>query len=136
MRELTNSPILFAAAGELNQRNHREGQLKAQNHLAEDQQRGYFGFARDANDQRGRQMAMERVIRRRNQGFRRMSQKTFHDNLAGERAGERGVLSRSQQRAGKHGAGETGAQQRAQQFVGVCNFRDVMEAASVKHRRA
>ena len=36
-REFTSSPILLTVAGELNQRNHREGQLKAQHHLAEDQ---------------------------------------------------------------------------------------------------
>src|SRR4029077_18179375 len=39
------SAHLRAVAGELNQRNHRKGQLKAKNHLAENDQRGDFTLA-------------------------------------------------------------------------------------------
>ena len=36
---LTNAPILCAVAGEHHQREHRERQLQAEDHLAEDEQR-------------------------------------------------------------------------------------------------
>src|SRR5204863_335640 len=40
-----------AAVGELDQGNHREGQLKTENHLTENEQRGHFVLAGKTNDQ-------------------------------------------------------------------------------------
>ena len=60
---------------------------------------------------------------------------TFHHDLSGERAGERGILSRSQQRHGEENARHAHAEQRTEQFVGVLNFRHVLMARPVKRRR-
>ena len=43
-----------AVAGELDQRDDGKGQLKTEYHLAEDEQRGDFVFAGDADNQSGR----------------------------------------------------------------------------------
>ena len=43
-----------AVTGELDQRDHGERQLKAENDLAEDEQRGDFAFAGNSDDQDGR----------------------------------------------------------------------------------
>ena len=127
---------LGAIAGELNQRNHGEWQLKTQHHLTEDEQRSDFGFAGDADDQNRRNDRDRASDQAAHPGLEANVQKAFHDDLPGERAGERGVLSGSQERAGKERAGEAGAQNGTEKFVGVGNFGDVVEAVRVKRRRA
>ena len=60
-------------------------------------------------------------------------QETFHHHLAGERPGESRVLSGSEQRDGEKHAGKTDAEQRAEQFVSVLNFRDVLMSRPMEH---
>src|SRR5712672_3591857 len=121
-----------AVASELNQGNDGKGQLKAENHLAENDQGSDFALACYPYHQDGRsngQRARDEPAKPRLQAN---IQKAFHDDLAGERAGKRGVLSRGQQRARENGAGQAYAKHRAEQFVGVGYFRDVVKAARVK----
>ena len=92
---------LGAVARELDQRNHRKRQLKAENHLAEDEQRGELPLPGDADDQDGREDGDRSGDEAAQLGLQADIQKTFHDDLAGERAGECGVLPGGEQRAGK-----------------------------------
>src|SRR5438552_6899075 len=127
---------LGTIASKLDQRNHRERQLKTQNHLAENQQRGHSVLAHYPNHQR-----------RRNDGDRTRNQpskprlqpnveKAFHHDLAGKCAGKRGVLAGGQQRAGKERAGKACSEDRAEKFVGIGDFRNVVKAARVESRGA
>src|SRR5215469_13980547 len=59
-------------------------------------------------------------------------QEAFHDNLASERAGQRGVLAGGQQGERKQRAGKAGSQDGTKEFVGVGDFGDVVQAAGVK----
>ena len=61
-------------------------------------------------------------------------EKTFHHDLAGERPGEGGILPGSEQRDGEQGAGHADAEKRAEQFVGVLNFRHVLMPRPMKRR--
>ena len=90
---------LCAAARELDQRDHRKRKLKAQNHLAENQQRSDFAFAIQADDNDRRYDGREARNQPAQPRFEPQIQETFHDNLPGERAGKRGILPRSEQRA-------------------------------------
>ena len=81
-------------------------------------------------------MAIERVIRRRSQGLRRNLQKAFHHDLAGERAGERGVLAGASSAQANSGAGEAHAEHGREQLVGVGDLGDVVQAARVEGRGA
>ena len=58
--------------------------------------------------------------------------KAFHHDLAGERAGERGVLTGSEKRQGKYRARSGYAEERRQQFVGILDFGDVAVAVPVE----
>ena len=77
-------------------------------------------------------MAMPRVIRRRSQGAQADVEETFHHDLAGERAGESRVLAGGQQRHGEERAGDADAEHRAEQFVGVLDFRHVLMSGPMK----
>ena len=59
-------------------------------------------------------------------------EETFHHDLAGERAGESRVLAGGEQRHGEEGAGDADAEHRAEQLVGVLDFRHVLVAGPVK----
>ena len=77
-------------------------------------------------------MAIERVIRRRSHGFKPNLQETFHHDLAGQRAGERGILPGGEQREGEQRAGKARAQYGGEQFVGLRDVRNFVEPARVE----
>ena len=59
-------------------------------------------------------------------------EKAFHDDLAGEGAGERGVLPGGKQSAREKCACKAGAKNGAEEFVGLGDVGDFAEAASVE----
>src|SRR5205823_2029480 len=61
-------------------------------------------------------------------------QKTFHRKLPGERASQGRVLSGSEQGHREKGTGHADAQQRAEQFIGVLNFRDLLVPRPMENR--
>ena len=80
-------------------------------------------------------MAMPRVMRRRSHGRMPDVEEPFHHDLAGERSGERRVLTRRQQREREHDARRADAEQRRQQLVRVLNLGDLRVARAVERRR-
>ncbi len=62
-------------------------------------------------------------------------EEALHDDLAGQRAGEGGVLAGGEQGEGEHGAGAGDAEQRGEQFVGVLDLGDVGVAAAMEDGR-
>ena len=56
----------------------------------------------------------------------------FHDDLAGERAGDGGVLAGGEQSDGEEGAGAGRAQERAEELVGVLDGGDFEVAAAME----
>ena len=136
-RIFTTSPIgkfahLGLFAGEPHQRPDGETELHAQDDLARDEQLRGFAFAENADDEHGRNNGDQARDQPAQPRAHADVEKAFHHDLAGQRAGERGVLSGSEQRDGEEHAGDTDAQQRAEQFVGVLNFGDVLMAGPVK----
>ncbi len=127
---------LGAVARKLDQRDHREGQLKAENHLAENKQRGDFVLAGETNNQGGRNDGDGAGDEPAKPGLEPKVEKTFHDNLAGQGAGERGVLAGGEQRTSEERAGEAGPEDGAEELVGVSDFGDVVKAAGVESRGA
>src|SRR6266704_6066491 len=127
----------FRAVGrELDKRDHREGQLKAQNHLAENKQRSDFVIASNANHhccRNNRDRASNEAAQPR---LEANVEEAFHNNLTRERAGERGVLAGGEQSASKKRAGETGSQDGTEELVSVGDFGDVVQATRVKCRGA
>jgi hypothetical protein len=121
-----------AAAGELDERYYRERQLKTEDDLAEDEKRGYFVFTGEADDDDGRKNSDTASNKTTKPGLEANFEKPLHDDLAGESAGERGVLSGGEKRDGKNGAGETDAENGTEEFVSIGNFGDVVEAARMK----
>ena len=77
-------PHLRALAGEAHQRNHREGQLKTQDDLAEDQQCREFAFPGDADHQHGGKNRDEPA----NPWLQAKLQESFHHNLTRQSSGE------------------------------------------------
>ena len=80
-------------------------------------------------------IAMSRVIRRRSHGPQPDVQEAFHHDLAGQRAGQRRVLTGEQQRDGEKRAGELRAEERREQQVGVRDVRDALVARAVERGR-
>src|SRR6266704_1805423 len=123
---------LGAVACELDERDHGEGQLKTENHLAEDEQRSHLIFAGNANDQYGGNDGKGAGNEPAEPGPEANVKETFHDDLASKRAGERGVLAGGKQGAGEERAGEAGAENGAEEFVGIGDLSDVIQPAGVE----
>src|SRR5713226_8690723 len=135
--DLDNSRIdelthLGTVAGKLDQRDHCERQLKAENHLAENEQRSNFVLARKTNDQCSRNDGDGTHDKPAQPRLEANVEKAFHDDLAGQRAGQRGVLAGGEQRASEERAGEAHSKDGAEELVGVGDFRDVVEAAGME----
>src|SRR6059058_4535044 len=110
---LANSPI-FVFVGKTHQWPNGKTELHAQDNLASDQQLGGFAFAKNADyeDRRNnRQGSGDQPAQPRSNP---KVQKTFHYNLASERAGERRVLSRSEERHREKNARDSHAEQRTE----------------------
>src|SRR6266567_4211323 len=116
----------------LDERDHGEGQLKAENHLAEDEQRSHLIFAGNANDQYGGNDGKGAGNEPAEPGPEANVKETFHDDLASKRAGEGGVLAGGKQGAGEKRAGKAGAEDGAEEFVGIGDLSDVTQPAGVE----
>src|ERR1700674_1710842 len=125
-------PHSGSAAGELDEGDHREGQLKAENDLAENEQRGDFILAGYADDERGGDDGNGAGDEAAEPGFQANVEKAFHHNLAGKGAGEGGVLARGQQGAGEERAGEAHSEDGTEELVGIRDFGNVVKATGVK----
>src|ERR1700693_5730255 len=73
---------LLAIAGELDKRNHRKWQLKAENHLAKDEQRRDFILAGDADHESGRNDGDAARDEPAQPRLEANVEKTLHDDLA------------------------------------------------------
>src|SRR6266571_1767069 len=111
-----------AVACELDERDDRKGQLKTQDNLAENQQRRDFVLASDADDQGGGNDGHGASDEAAEPGLEANVQEAFHDNLARESAGERGVLAGGEQGTSKKSAGEADSQNGAEERVGIGDF--------------
>src|SRR6266567_4856066 len=116
----------------LDERDHGEGQLKAENHLAEDEQRSHLIFAGNANDQYGGNDGKGAGNEPAEPGPEANVKETFHDDLSCKRAGEGGVLAGGKQGAGEKRAGEAGAENGAEEFVGIGDLSDVTQPPGVE----
>ena len=116
------------------EREHRERQLQAENHLAEDEELCRAGLAIENGDDG-----------RRHNGDHARDQppqprpdadveKPFHHDLAGERARQRRVLPGGEQRERERRA-RARAEQRSEQLVGVLDLGDVAVAGGMEGRR-
>ena len=83
-REFTNSPILARSLVNWTKRNDGKWQLEAKHHLAQDQKRRDFSFARKADHQNCGQNCDGAGHQAANPWFEMNLQKTFHDDLTGE----------------------------------------------------
>ena len=116
----------------MNQGNHGERQLKAEYDLAKDQKRGQLPFPGNADDENRGNNGDGAGDEAAQPGPQADIEKTFHDDLAGEGAGERGVLPGGEQGAGEERAREAGAERGAEEFVRLSDVGDLAEAAGVK----
>jgi hypothetical protein len=121
-----------ALAGELNEWNHGERQLKTENDLTEDQERSELPFPGNADDEDCGNDGDSAGDEAAQPGLQANIEKTFHDDLAGERAGERGVLPGSEQSAREKSARKAGAEDGTEEFVGLGDIGDFVEAAGVE----
>src|SRR4030095_152007 len=128
-------PHRTTSASEQNQRDPREGKLHAENDLAEQKQ--FRGPARSekpcGNDR------WNNGDQSRDQPSQPWTQtnveKTFHHDLAGERAGQGGILARSEQGKGEQRARDRNSQHWRHYLLCVLNFCDAVLASGVKGRR-
>src|SRR6266850_4346488 len=123
---------LLTITGELDERDHRKWQLETENHLAEDEQRGNLVLASDADNESGRNDGDAARDEPPQPRLEANVEKTFHHDLPGKRAGERGILPGGEQGAGEERARKACAEDGTKKFVGVGNLSDVVEAARVK----
>ena len=125
----------LAGAGEPDQRRQRKGQSEAQSDLRQHEQAADRRFAsqrrhRDGgNDGQG---SRDQAARDRPQP---QAQEAVHDELPGERCGQRGVEAAGDQRHAEQFGGDGRAEDRRDQPVGVPEFGDVLMAVGVKSRR-
>src|SRR6266700_4253537 len=122
----------IAVPCELDQRDNREGQLKTENHLTKNEQRSHLIFAGNANDQYGGNDGKGAGNEPAEPGPEANVKETFHDDLASEGARQRGVLPGGKQGAGEKRAGKAGAEDGAEEFVGIGDLSDVTQPAGVE----
>jgi len=96
----------------LDERNHCKWELEAENDLAEDEKHADFVFAEDTDDENGGKNGDAARDEAANPGFETDLEEAFHDNLPGERAGDRRVLAGGEESASEEGAGEACAERR------------------------
>ena len=135
-RRLANSPIL-PVVRELNERHHRKWQLKAEDHLAEDQQRWWpcRSPAKPMTSAAG-MMASERVISRRSQGFSRRWRNPSMTIWPARVPVSVEFCPEQSSADGKKRAGQARAQDGREQLVGLADIGNAGEAAAVKYRGA
>src|ERR1700687_2666889 len=83
-----------AVAGELDEGNDGEGQLKTENHLAEDEQRSDLAFAGDADYENRRNDGDGASDEAAHPRLEPDVEKALHDDLSGQCAGKGGILTR------------------------------------------
>ena len=106
--------------------------MKTENHLTENEQRSHLIFAGNANDQYGGNDGKGAGNEPAEPRFEVNVEKAFHDDLAGERARQRGVLPGGKQGAGEERAGKAGAENGAEEFVGIGDLSDVTQPPGVE----
>ena len=126
---------LAPVAGEADERKHRERELQAQDHLAQDEQRPGAPLAVEDHDDHGRHDGHQPRDQPPQPRPQADVDEPFHHDLPGQRAGERGVLAGEEQRDGEQRARGAGAEQRRQQLVGVGDVGHLLVAGAVEHRR-
>ena len=117
---------------EHDQRKDGEAQLQAQNHLAEHEQIRRARLPVDArHDHRwdDRDAARDQTTQPRPQTD---VEKSLHHDLAGQRAGQRRVLSGGEECEREKRARAGHAEHRRKEFVGVLDFGDIVAAPCVK----
>ncbi len=112
----------LAVAGEMDQRDDGEGQLKIEDDLAEDDEAVGGGLAGKVNGQDGGRDGEAAGDGAAQPGLHSEAQKTFHDDLAGHGAGESGGLSGAEQGGAEQRAGERGADERREKLVGLLDL--------------
>ena len=102
----------------MQQREHGEGKLQGEHDLAEGEQVGDTAVAAQANDEDGGQNGQGAGDETAHPGLDAPVHEAFHDDLAGERAGDGAALTAGEQGDGKERAGGGGAEQRGEGEVG------------------
>ena len=131
---LTNSPIFAFSPVKRISGQTAKPSCMLEHDLAGDEQIAWFCLRRNTDDEDGghdRDAARDQPAQPRRDAD---IEETFHHDLAGERAGERRVLPGSEQRHGEERARHADAEQRAEQLVGVLDFRHVLVSRPVKRR--
>ena len=118
--------------GEAHERPDGKAELQAERHLAGHEQIVGFGLAVEADDENGGDDGDGAGDQTAEPGPQPDVEKSFHDNLAGEGAGERRVLARGEQAAGKERAGKTDADHRAKQSISALNIGHIAMARIVE----
>ena len=122
----TNVPIFALVAGEHHEREHGEGQLQAQDHLAEDAAAGRCPRRRrSTRTTTAGMIAISRVMSRRSHGRMRMLRKPSITIWPASVPVSVAFWPEQQQRHGEQRAGRGCAEQRRQQLVGVADVRDI-----------
>ncbi len=82
--------------GEVQEREHGEGKLQGENDLAEREQVGDAAVASESDDEYGRQNGQSARNKPPHPGLQAPMHEAFHDDLAGEGAGDGAALSARQ----------------------------------------
>ena len=130
--ELTHQP---AARGEVEQREDRERELHREHDLGEDQERDGVLAAR-RRDQEDRRHDGEKPGDQPPQpGADADVEKALHDDLAGERAGDRRRLAGGEERHRERRRGDRRAEERRQQAVRLLQLGDLEMPGAMEDRR-
>src|ERR1019366_7003558 len=113
-----------AVAGEVDQRHHGKGQLHADDHLAEQEERQGGAAAHKVNGESGGRDGHGAGDHTAHPRPYAEVEKALHDDLTGKGSGQRGGLAGTEQCDGEHDARQAGAEQRHKEFVGLLDFRD------------
>src|SRR4030095_16411688 len=133
-RRLANSPIFAFSPRKPHQRPNGKTELHAQYDLTGNEQFGGLAFTENTDDEhRGNDGDESRNQPAQPRGDAKI-QKTFHHNLASERASQGRVLSGSEQGHREKGTGHADAQQRTEQFISILNFRDLLVPRPMENR--
>src|SRR5581483_2887414 len=111
----------FARAGEMQEREHGEGELKREHDLAEGEEVVDAAIAAQADDQDGRydgECAGEQAAQ---PGGELPVHEAFHDHLSGERAGDGAALATGEEGNGEEDASGGGAEQGSERQEGNAN---------------
>ncbi len=113
-----------AITGEVDERYDGEGQLKAENDLAENDEPGGSGIAGDIDGGGSRSHGEHARDAAPEPGPHAELQETLHDDLSGHGSRKSGGLPGAEKGKTEHEAGDTGAEQGGQQLIGLADVCD------------